>query len=311
MIGKQITGRSFGGCIRYLVNRPEATILEAVGIRDQSAKEMIHDFNLQGQMNPNLGKAVGHFILSWSREDEPKLTPELMKERAEEYLEKMNIKDTQYLIVQHTDKAHPHLHIVFNRVDNNGKTISDKNNFKQNVKACKEITIKYGYHLGQGKDEVNRQQLRGKEKLRYQLYDQLKAATDRSTNWSELESNLKSRGISIQYKYKSGTKEVQGISFSNGNIQINGSDIDRSFFFAKLNNRLRSNQIEAVQRQVISHTSKQGTNHPTGQNFTGFNTHQNLIKALLAPDSAGAENTAMETSFRHRKKKRKHQRPSQ
>ena len=32
-----------------------------------------------------------------------------------------------YIIVRHQDREHPHVHIVFNRIDNNGKSISDRN----------------------------------------------------------------------------------------------------------------------------------------------------------------------------------------
>ena len=40
---------------------------------------------------------------------------------AREYMEKMGIKDTQYIIGRHFDKEHPHVHIAFNRIDNNGR----------------------------------------------------------------------------------------------------------------------------------------------------------------------------------------------
>ena len=47
MIGKVITGKSFGGCIRYVVQKHDAVILDAAGIRIQEASQMINDFNLQ------------------------------------------------------------------------------------------------------------------------------------------------------------------------------------------------------------------------------------------------------------------------
>ena len=174
MMGKPITGRSFGGCIRYVVDKQESKILAAEGLRMQSASTLAQDFNLQRKMRPELGKAVGHLVLSWSKEDLPKLSDEIMAERAKEYMEKVGIRNTQYVVVRHSDRDHPHLHLIYNRVDNNGKTITDKNNFAKNVKACKEITLKYGYHLGEGKDLVNRQALKGKEKIRYDCMMRLK-----------------------------------------------------------------------------------------------------------------------------------------
>ncbi|SDF77416.1 hypothetical protein SAMN05421827_101498 [Pedobacter terrae] len=91
MIGKPITGRSFGGCIRYIVDKPEAKILFAEGVRMQNATTLTNDFNLQRKMRPEMGKAVRHLVLSWSREDLPKLTDKVMLEHAKEYMQKMGV----------------------------------------------------------------------------------------------------------------------------------------------------------------------------------------------------------------------------
>ena len=56
----------------------------------------------------------------------------------------MGIKDTQYVIVRHHNTPNPHCHLIFNRVDNNGKRISDSNWLKGNVRVCKELKQKYG-----------------------------------------------------------------------------------------------------------------------------------------------------------------------
>jgi hypothetical protein len=254
MVGKQISGKSFGGCIKYVLNRKEAVLLEAHGVRMQNLNQMIQDFNIRRSMNPNLGKAVGHLVLSWSKEDQPMLSPAIMAERAREYLKLMDIKNTQYVIVRHTDREHPHLHIVFNRVDNNGKTISDSNNYKKNIKACKEITIKYGYHVGEGKQGVNREKLKGKEQVRYRLFDAISKAAKTSTSWQQLEDSLTRHGIAILYKYRGGTTEIQGISFSQGELKMKGSAIDRNCSFANLNKQLESNYEinEQQHRQFVN-----------------------------------------------------------
>ncbi|MDB5014576.1 MAG: Relaxase/Mobilization nuclease protein, partial [Daejeonella sp.] len=228
----------------------------AEGVRMNNASAIVQDFNLQRKMRPELGKAVGHLVLSWSKEDLPKLSDEIMVQRAREYMEKVGIRDTQYLIVRHSDRTHPHLHLIYNRVDNNGKTISDKNNFAKNVKACKEITLKYGYHLGEGKDLVNRQVLKGKEKIRYELYDAIKASVKIATNWNRLEADLARQGINIAYKFRSGTTEVQGISFEKNNVKLKGSAIDRSLSFARIDANLNRNQ------QVQQYHAARETNQP-------------------------------------------------
>jgi len=166
MIGKIITGKSFGGCVRYVVQKQDAVILDAAGVRMQQVSQIINDFNLQRKYNPNLGQAVGHIALNWSVNDQVKLNDEVMVNIAVEYLQKMKIQDTQYLIVKHQDKNHPHVHVIYNRVDNKGKTISDNFQKQRNVKVCKGLTLRYGLYLSQGKAQVNRQQLKGQDKIK-------------------------------------------------------------------------------------------------------------------------------------------------
>ncbi|MDB5120088.1 MAG: Relaxase [Sphingobacteriales bacterium] len=270
MMGKPITGRSFGGCVRYVVNKPEATILSAEGVRMKNASAVVQDFNLQRKMRPELGKAVGHLVLSWSKEDLPKLSDEIMVERTKEYMEKVGIRDTQYLIVRHSDRAHPHLHLIYNRVDNNGRTISDKNNFAKNVKACKEITLRYGYHLGEGKDLVNRHALKGREKIRYEMFDAIKPCIKTATTWKRLEAELARQGITIAYKLRRGTTEVQGISFEKNNVKMKGSAIDRSLSFARIDAALNRNQ------QVQQYHAAREINHP----FSAAQLRQGILQSV-------------------------------
>ncbi|QNL49745.1 relaxase/mobilization nuclease domain-containing protein [Olivibacter sp. SDN3] len=63
-----------------------------------------------------------------------------MAEHSREYMKKMGIKVTQYITAPHEDKRHPHLHLVYNRVDNHGKTIGNFNHWHKSRKVCKEMT---------------------------------------------------------------------------------------------------------------------------------------------------------------------------
>lgn len=314
-MGKPITGRSFGGCIRYVVEKQQAKILTAEGVRMQNASTLAHDFNLQRKMRPELGKAVGHLVLSWSKEDLAKLSDDIMVERAKEYMGKVGIRDTQYVIVRHSDRAHPHLHLIYNRVDNNGKTINDKNNFAKNVKACKEITLKYGYHLGECKEQVNRQALKGKEKIRYELYDAIKAAMKTTTTWKGLETELAKQGIKIDYKFRSGTSELQGVSFEKGDLKMKGSAIDRSLSYARIDAILNRNQ------QVQQYHAAREANQPFVANQLRESIRQSvqaeyrhspeggkgLLQVLLEPQFVAAAPDPMGDADIARRKRKKHE----
>ena len=156
MVGKVISASSFSGTVGYVM-KEESRILEAEGIMPPEVKDMVQDFKDQTLLNPRLKNNVGHISLSFSPKDAPRMTDALMTQIAKEYMQKMGITDTQYLLVRHLDQPHPHCHLVYNRVGNNGQTISDKNIKLRSAKVCRELTEKCGLYLAPGKDDVRRE----------------------------------------------------------------------------------------------------------------------------------------------------------
>lgn len=305
MIGKVIIGKSFAGCIAYNLERAEADLLEVRGVRETSIKDMIHDFNMQRKLNPELGQAVGHIVLSWSVKDKSKLSPAIMVERAKEYMGKMKIKDTQYVIVQHTDRAHPHLHLIYNRVDNNGRTITDRYQKVNNAKVCKEITLRYGYHLSEGKAAVNRHRLRGADRAKYEMNDTIQAAVRLARSFQYLEVMLRQQGIQVHYKYLAGSDTAQGISFSKGAIRLKGSEIDRSLSYGKIRLQIDSNVRSLPQEQWAMDKGERPVSD------IRFNTTRDILidnSPSLVPEllrSEQTQNSEILPGWQKRKRKRK------
>ena len=146
----------------------------------------------------------------------------------------MGIKDTQYVIVRHHNTPNPHCHLIFNRVDNNGKRISDSNWLKRNVRVCKELKQKYGLTFGEGKSQTRTERLRPNERTRYEMANDIRSALKDSHNWKDFSSNLKAYGINAQIKFRSGTHISQGISFTRDGTTFKGSSLDRSLSFSKI-----------------------------------------------------------------------------
>ena len=147
MIGKTSIGSSFGGCVRYQFEGHKnsqadkrAEVLEAVGVRANSASSMTADFNRGRLLNPELGKAVWHTSISFNPDDAAKLTNEKMLAVAHDYLAGMGLDQTQYAIIRHHDQPHPHFHIIANRVANDGQTISDSHNYKRSEKLLQQLS---------------------------------------------------------------------------------------------------------------------------------------------------------------------------
>lgn len=250
MVGKVISASSFSGTVGYVM-KEESRILEAEGIMPPEVKDMVQDFKDQTLLNPRLKNNVGHISLSFSPKDAPRMTDALMTQIAKEYMQKMGITDTQYLLVRHLDQPHPHCHLVYNRVGNNGQTISDRNIKIRNAKVCRELTEKYGLYLAPGKDDVRRERLREPDKTKYEIYDAIKGSLPKCKNWNELEGKLKEQGISVRYKYCGSTDRKQGVLFSKNGFEFSGSKIDRAFNFTKLDNRFNHIQQQTQHRATL------------------------------------------------------------
>ena len=265
MIAKIIQGTDFNGVINYMLNKPDdkAKVLAATGVRIASANDIAHDFNLQASMRPNVQKAVCHTILSFSSNDVELLTDAMMVKIANEYLEKMGYADTQSLIVRHSDRQHPHLHICINRIGNDGKTISDRNEKYRSTKICRELTERYGLTIGEGKQKVNRPRLRGKDKLRYEIFDVIKAVLPQSKNWKDFVEGLEQQDITTRFKTKGNTDVVQGIIFAKDGCSFSGSKIDRSCSFTRLNETLSQNSQQQQYEQLaqVSKMASEGSSN--------------------------------------------------
>ena len=116
------------------------------------------------------------------------MTDTLMRDIAKEYMQRMGITDMQYLLVRHLDQPHSHCHLVYNRVGNNGQTISDRNIKIRNAKVCRALTEKYGLHLAPGKESVRRERLREPDKTKYEIYDAIKTSLPNCSDGTETQA---------------------------------------------------------------------------------------------------------------------------
>ena len=236
MIGKLKKGSSFGGCIRYVTGKDEAKIIASDGVLLGTNAEITQSFELQRQLNSRIKKPVGHIALSFKPEDKPRLTNEFMAKIALEYMQMMGIKDTQFIIVRHHNTDNPHCHIVYNRINNEGKLISDRNDYRRNEQVTKALKSKYGFTYGTDKSNTNTCKLRNAERAKYEIHNAVKDALKNSDSWQKFKNELAKRSVHLElvYKDKERTK-VQGIRFCKDGYSFKGTQISRDYSFGKLN----------------------------------------------------------------------------
>lgn len=269
MIAKNIKGKSFKGCVQYVMNET-AELLEAEGVWADNVKDMIRSFAMQRSGRKEIKQSVGHIPISFAPEDKERMTNDFMVQLAKEYMKEMGIKNTQYIIVRHHNTDNEHLHIVYNRIDNNLKLISVNNDYKRNIKTCKKLKDKYNLTYGKGKDRVKREKLNDPDKVKYYIYDAIKAVLPSCKVPADLRFGLKKLGIELEYKLKRGTNQIEGVSFRHNNIAFKGSQIDRKFSYGNLKKAFEENikllQVQAKEEQnYVSKEKEEAIREPQMQ----------------------------------------------
>lgn len=308
MIAKIVKGSSFRGVVNYILDKgKDAKILVCDGLFAENNDTIAMSFEAQSKMNPKVTKPVGHISLAFHKEDEHRLTDRAMAGIALEYLKEMGITDTQVLIVRHFDKEHPHVHIAFNRIANNGRTISDRNERIRSARICKELTKKYNLYFANGKERVKQHRLKEPDKTKYGLYSILKSEVSRCGNWNILAANLKKQGVEMRFKHKGYSDEVQGVVFTMNGYSFSGSKIDRRFSFSKIDAALNANRHE--ERQLVMSNQMAEYPIPSMPQFEprGNDDLYNSSIGLFMPDNANAqaEENYFEEELKRRNKKKK------
>ena len=289
--------------MNYVLGKEQAALLHAEGVLAESKQDIIRSFCMQTEMNPGLKKPVGHIALSYSVVDAPKLTDEKMVQLAQEYMREMKITDTQYIIVRHQDREHPHVHIVFNRIDNNGKTISDSNDMYRNEQVCKKLKEKHGLYFAKGKEHVKQYRLREPDKTKYEIYTAIKTEIGKSRNWQQLQKQLAEKGIGIQFKYKGQTDDIQGVSFFKGEYTFKGSEIDRNFSFSKLDKYFGDAGLTVAgsnKQMITAQVQERVINKSDNSLLAG-------LGGLFSVSSSPVDETPDNPDLRKKKKKKKRQ----
>lgn len=324
MIAYIINGKSFGNCVNYVTRRTLEEKLSAeaaqkyktderkyeankgedildhlskdwklIGMSDdvrvyEGRKAMADDIARPTRTRKPIESPVGHISLDFHPDDAPTMTDERMADIAIEYMKQMGLVNTPFIVVRHYDKAHPHCHLVFSRVNNNGKILSQTTNFKRNERVCKALNKKYGLHMATDKRNTNVEKLRGREKMRYEVFNLCNAAFANAyvTNWNEYVAELKRKGISVEHRYSpSDPSKITGTFYIKDGKSFPSSKIDKRYTYDSLVKAFKNSaQIRAEIRESVESKQSRPKAKVSGQSSKPKqSTTQNTHKPIVIP----------------------------
>jgi hypothetical protein len=250
MIAKQIKGAGFRGVLNYM----EAKVNEGVGqlidsnMLGQGAGELSKEFGMIRSLKPNLEKVVYHTALSIGHDES--LTDKEFVNLAKEYLTQMGFANSQYAIYKHTDRDHPHIHIIANRVSLDGKVVSDKWDYKRSENIVRSLEVKYGLRETKCSHEVQKASMsKGQVEffrrthaipVKKQLQIAVSDALSNSNSLVGFEQKLTEYGVSLKLHENSNSK-VFGVSFELDGICFKGSALGKMYSWNNLSAQITNN----------------------------------------------------------------------
>jgi hypothetical protein len=150
MVARIRSGKSLKGAINYNENKVKegkAELLMAKGYSKDADKLKFSDKVNRLQKLADLNtRVVTHCLhVSLNFDVSENLNKEKLRQIANEYMDKIGFGKQPFLIYEHHDAAHQHMHIVTTNIQSNGKRISLHNLGRvQSEKARKEIEISFG-----------------------------------------------------------------------------------------------------------------------------------------------------------------------
>ena len=228
MIGKILHGSEFAGLVDY-VNDPRKgakLVAASEGINLTSNQSIIDSFVIHAGLSARAKKPVAHCMLSLSPHDAAQLTEKKLERIVQEYLRRMGYSNNKFVAFRHHDKEHPHVHIIVNRVNNQGRCTKDSHEKDRNVKVCHDLTHEFGLYMARGKEKIKEKRLRSMDAIRHEMMHCVRESLQVTDNWKDFQEDLAKVGIHFQFRFNHNTSAIEGISFTIAKDMVKGQNIN-------------------------------------------------------------------------------------
>lgn len=191
MISKILSSKSIGATIGYCLRECKgAQILAVGGVTGlKNPKLMIWQFEQQALAKPDLKNKLMHIIVSHPPEDRERIRGKEIEILSSFFTglakgngkgARTNLTSTQFVVIKHNDKDHPHYHILANMVDNQGERLNDSNIGIRGKSVSIAVTNKFGLTRAvskEYKEKMKQKITEEKQEIRtVQVSDSLKRA---------------------------------------------------------------------------------------------------------------------------------------
>lgn len=286
MIGKISKGKGFRGVLDYALNKEKGRIIGG-NMAAKSAQGLAKEFGEIRKLRPNLKRSVMHAALSVKKEEA--LSDAQWNDVAQKYVRGMGFKNSQYLIVRHSDTEHDHIHIIANRVTLTGAVVSEGKDFARQETLMREIEKQYGLEQvisseqslrkAPTKGEIEQGLRTGQPSTRQQLQLLCDAAAKDCQSYTEYQARLEAVGVELVPVAQLGGAKLSGLSYRLDGVQMKGRDLGKGYTASGIQKRgityEQDRDIAAVRSSIEREARR------------AFGTTDTVIDASQAPERRG------------------------
>jgi hypothetical protein len=259
MTGSQVKGRSFRGALRYNQEKVAAGKAEVLdnSFVNVTERNIMKELAMVRMQRPDLKKYFYHTSINFPPHENA--SNELMIKIGRDYLEANGFNQHQYIMFRHHDAAHPHFHILVNRIGYDGSVVSDSNDYARSEKVLRDLEKKYNLTQVIGSREAKERGMSNNELLMMKRTNDPSAKvamqiilgevlrSEGQLNTNEFISKLEERGVKVLFNQAS-TGYVSGISYSYQGMVMQGSKLGKAFKWSTIKNTIDYEQERDRQR---------------------------------------------------------------
>lgn len=205
------------------------------------------------ELSKRCHNACYHAMISWHPDERP--SPEIMQGIARKTLALAELGEHQALMMGHGDKAHPHLHMMINRVHpETGRAWSTSHDYRRFDRIMKQLADEYGFQYAPAhafepeltetadkapnskatyaaKRGANTGRPQWSRATARQIGEEISEDLDRAATWNDVEFALAKQGLSLEQK---GHGLVAGtntgyVKFSALGLTVSAKGLERRF----------------------------------------------------------------------------------
>jgi len=247
MIGKQIKGRGFRGCLNYVLGKKDAALIGGT-MCGQTPEELAAEFAIARQLRPNLKVAVFHATLSVASTEKLEDSEENDQRWlaiAANYMKAMEFDNNQYAVVKHSDTEHDHIHIVASRICLDGGVVDDSWDYYKSQETIRQLERNYSLETvtpswetdkrAQTTGEHRQLKSKGNKSVRVQLQDLIDEVTQDNPSMPEFVERLQQQGVEVQVGLtRTRTGFSKGISYNLDGVALSGTQLGKAYTFSGL-----------------------------------------------------------------------------